>query len=121
MTAGSGITPVLSLVSTTLEAEPGCRWTVIFGNRSADQVMFLDELEGLKDRYPDRLQLVHVLSREQGVMPLFTGRIDEAKLTELLDRVVSPAAADRVVPVRAFRDGRWLPGPCWRTRGSHRT
>ena len=91
VTAGSGITPVLSLVSTTLESEPGCRWTVIFGNRSADQVMFLDELEGLKDRYPDRLQIIHVLSREQGVMPLFTGRIDEAKLTELLDRVVSPA------------------------------
>lgn len=90
--AGSGITPVLSLVSTTLETEPGCRWTVIFGNRSADQVMFLDELEGLKDRHPDRLQLIHVLSREEGVMPLFTGRIDEAKLTELLDRVVSPSA-----------------------------
>ena len=84
--AGSGITPVLSVVSTTLEAEPGCHWTVIFGNRSADQVMFLDELEGLKDRYPDRLQIVHILSREQGVMPLFTGRIDEAKMTELLDR-----------------------------------
>ena len=90
--AGSGITPVLSLVSTTLESEPGCRWTVIFGNRSADQVMFLDELEGLKDRHPDRLHLIHVLSREQGVMPLFTGRIDEAKLTDLLDRVVSPSA-----------------------------
>jgi len=89
--AGSGITPILSLVSTTLESEPGCNWTVIFANRSADQVMFLDDLEGLKDRYPDRLQLIHILSREQGVMPLFTGRIDEAKLTELLDRVVSPA------------------------------
>ena len=92
VTAGSGITPVLSLVSTTLESEPGCRWTIIFGNRSADQVMFLDELEGLKDRHPDRLHLIHVLSREEGVMPLFTGRIDEAKLTELLERVVSPAA-----------------------------
>ncbi|MGQ0849929.1 MAG: 1,2-phenylacetyl-CoA epoxidase subunit PaaE [Actinomycetota bacterium] len=89
--AGSGITPVLSLVSTTLETVPGCRWTVIFGNRSADHVMFLDELEGLKDRYPERLQLIHVLSREQGVTPLFSGRIDAAKLEELLDRVVAPA------------------------------
>ncbi|MGH8928346.1 MAG: FAD-binding oxidoreductase, partial [Acidimicrobiia bacterium] len=88
--AGSGITPVLSLVSTTLEDEPGCRWTVIFGNRSADQVMFLDELEGLKDRYPDRLQLIHVLSREQGVTPLFSGRLDADKLNQLLERVVSP-------------------------------
>ena len=90
--AGSGITPVLSLISTTLESEPGCRWTVIFGNRSAGQAMFLDELEGLKDRHPDRLHLIHILSREQGVMPLFTGRIDEGKMTELLERVVSPAA-----------------------------
>jgi ring-1,2-phenylacetyl-CoA epoxidase subunit PaaE len=90
--AGSGVTPVLSLVSTTLESEPGCSWTVILGNRSAEHVMFLDELEGLKDRYPDRLQLIHILSREQTAMPLFTGRIDAVKLTELLQRVVSPAA-----------------------------
>ena len=116
--AGSGITPVLSLVSTTLESEPGCRWTVIFGNRSADRVMFLDELEGLKDRYPDRLQLVHVLSREQGVMPLFTGRIDEAKLTELLDSVVSPAVPtewflcgpfEMVAAARTVLESRGLP------------
>lgn len=89
--AGSGITPVLSLLATTLEAEPGCRWTVIFGNRSADTIMFLDELEGLKDRYPDRLQLIHVLTREQGAMPLFSGRLDAARIAELLDRVVAPA------------------------------
>jgi ring-1,2-phenylacetyl-CoA epoxidase subunit PaaE len=107
----------LSLLSTTLETEPGCRWTVIFGNRSADQVMFLDELEGLKDRYPDRLHLVHVLSREQGVMPLFTGRIDESKLNELLDRVVSPSAPsewflcgpfEMVAAARALLEGRGL-------------
>ena len=118
VTAGSGITPVLSLVSTTLEAEPRCRWTVIFGNRSADQIMFLDELEGLKDRYPDRLHLIHVLSREEGVMPLFTGRIDEAKLTELLDDVVSPAAPsewflcgpyEMVMAARAVLETRGVP------------
>jgi len=94
VTAGSGITPVLSLVSTTLEAEPGCSWTVIFGNRSADSVMFLDELEGLKDRYPHRLQIIHVLSREQAATPLFSGRIDGPKLDELLDRVVGPVIPD---------------------------
>lgn len=88
---GSGITPVLSLVATFLEAEPGCRFTVIFGNRGADSAMFLDELEGLKDRYPDRLQLIHVLSRESGVTSLFTGRLDRDRLEELLDRVVGPA------------------------------
>jgi ring-1,2-phenylacetyl-CoA epoxidase subunit PaaE len=89
--AGSGITPVLSLLATTLEAEPGCRWTVIYGNRSADTIMFLDELEGLKDRYPHRLHLIHVLSRERGVMPLFSGRLDADRISELLDRVVAPA------------------------------
>ncbi|MGH8958015.1 MAG: 1,2-phenylacetyl-CoA epoxidase subunit PaaE [Acidimicrobiia bacterium] len=87
---GSGITPVLSLVSTFLESEPGCRFTVIFGNRGADSVMFLDELEGLKDRFPARLHLIHVLSRESGVTSLFTGRLDRTRLTELLDRVVGP-------------------------------
>jgi ring-1,2-phenylacetyl-CoA epoxidase subunit PaaE len=115
--AGSGITPVLSLVSTTLEAEPGCRWTVIFGNRSADTVMFLDELEGLKDRYPDRLQLIHVLSREQAVMPLFSGRLDRRKVSQLLDRVVLPASPvewflcgpfEMVADVRAVLEERGL-------------
>lgn len=92
--AGSGITPVLSLVSTTLESEPGSRWTVIFGNRAARTVMFLDELEGLKDRYPDRLHLIHVLSREEAPVPLFSGRIDAAKMTELFEALVDFASVD---------------------------
>ncbi len=78
--AGSGITPVLSLVSTTLESEPGSSWTVVFGNRTGSSIMFLDELEGLKDRYPDRLQLFHILSREGSDLPLLAGRIDADKL-----------------------------------------
>lgn len=89
--AGSGITPVLSLLATFLESEPGCRFSVIFGNRGADSVMFLDELEGLKDRYPERLQIIHVLSREQAISPLLSGRLDEERLVELLERVVAPA------------------------------
>ncbi len=91
VTAGSGITPVLSLVSTFLESEPGCRFSVIFGNRGADSVMFLDELEGLKDRYPDRLQIIHVLTREQALSPLLSGRLDEERLIELLEKLVAPA------------------------------
>jgi ring-1,2-phenylacetyl-CoA epoxidase subunit PaaE len=93
--AGSGITPVLSLVSTTLEAEPLSRWTVIYGNRAARTVMFLDELEGLKDRYPDRLQIVHVLSREDPGLALFAGRIDEEKLESLFGTVVDASSVDR--------------------------
>jgi ring-1,2-phenylacetyl-CoA epoxidase subunit PaaE len=92
--AGSGITPVLSLISTTLESEPRCRWTLVFGNREARTVMFLEELEGLKDRYPDRFQLVHVLSREDSGLPLFHGRIDEAKLRDLFAALVPPATVD---------------------------
>lgn len=78
--AGSGITPVLSLIGTTLETEPDSSWTLIYGNRTANTVMFLDELEGLKDRYPDRFQLFHVMSREGSDLPLLSGRIDEQKL-----------------------------------------
>jgi ring-1,2-phenylacetyl-CoA epoxidase subunit PaaE len=80
MVAGSGITPVLSLIATTLESESGCSWTLLYGNRTANTVMFLDELEGLKDRYPDRLQLFHILSREGSDLPLLSGRIDEEKV-----------------------------------------
>jgi ring-1,2-phenylacetyl-CoA epoxidase subunit PaaE len=78
--AGSGITPVLSLISTTLESEPNSSWTLVYGNRTASSIMFLDELEGLKDRYPDRFQLFHVLSREGSDLPLLSGRIDEEKV-----------------------------------------
>lgn len=86
--AGSGITPVLSLVSTTLETEPGSRWTLIYGNRGANSIMFLDEVEGLKDRYPDRLHLIHVLSREQPELDLYAGRIDADKLERLFGTVI---------------------------------
>jgi len=78
--AGSGITPVLSLIATTLESEPGCSWTLVYGNRTASSVMFLDELEGLKDLYPGRFQLFHILSREGSDLPLLSGRIDEDKI-----------------------------------------
>lgn len=92
--AGSGITPVLSLISTVLETETASRFTLVFGNRTARSIMFLEELEGLKDRYHDRFQLVHILSREGGELPLFAGRIDAAKLAELFSTVVDAASVD---------------------------
>jgi ring-1,2-phenylacetyl-CoA epoxidase subunit PaaE len=92
--AGSGITPILSLMSTTLESEARSRWTLVFGNRGANSIMFLDEVEGLKDRYPDRVHLIHVLSREQPDLDLFGGRIDEAKLAQLFERVVDARTVD---------------------------
>jgi ring-1,2-phenylacetyl-CoA epoxidase subunit PaaE len=92
--AGSGITPVLSLISTVLEVERGSRFTLVFGNRGAASIMFLEELEGLKDRYPDRFHLMHVLSRESGTVPLFSGRIDAEKLEQLFSHVVDAATVD---------------------------
>jgi ring-1,2-phenylacetyl-CoA epoxidase subunit PaaE len=98
--AGSGITPVLSLISTTLESELRSSWTLLFGNRTANTVMFLEELEGLKDRFPDRFQMFHLLSREGADLPLLAGRIDDEKL-----RAVHRLLAGRPV------DGWYLCGP----------
>ena len=69
--AGSGITPILSIVATTLETEPHAQVTLLYANRTHRTVMFLEEVEDLKDRYPDRFQLVHVLSREPQDVELF--------------------------------------------------
>lgn len=92
--AGSGITPVMSILPAVLEAEPGSRCTLVYGNRDAASVMFLEELADLKDRYPERLQLVHVLSREANDAELLHGRIDAAKLDVLLESVVRPDDVD---------------------------
>lgn len=86
--AGSGITPVLSIIATLLRDEPESQVTLIYGNRHGGSVMFLEELAELKDRYLDRLSLVHVLSREQTGIDLFNGRLTEEKIEELLDALV---------------------------------
>ncbi len=92
--AGSGITPALSLVATALASEPASRFTLLYGNRYARSVMFADELADLKDRYPARLHLVHVLSREPGGAELLSGRIDGARLGRLLDGFVDVSTVD---------------------------
>ncbi len=83
--AGSGITPVLSVVATTLAAEPASRVTLLYANRTHSTVMFLDEVEDLKDTYPDRFHLVHVLSREPQEVELFSGRLDVERMTRILE------------------------------------
>src|SRR5262249_38766824 len=92
--AGSGITPVLSLVATALEVEPRSRFTLLYGNRTATSVMFAEELADLKDRYPARLHVVHVLSREAQDAELLSGRLDGPRLERLLDALLSPADVD---------------------------
>jgi ring-1,2-phenylacetyl-CoA epoxidase subunit PaaE len=82
--AGSGITPVLSLIATGLATEPQSRFTLIFGNRYARSVMFAEELADLKDRYPARLHVIHVLSRELQDAELLSGRIDADKFRRII-------------------------------------
>ena len=92
--AGSGITPVLSIAATVLEQEPQSRVTLLYGNRTSRSVMFTEEIEDLKDRYPDRFQLLHLLSREPGGVELLSGRLDGARLKQLLDSLVPPDDVD---------------------------
>lgn len=86
--AGSGITPIMSIVSTVLNSIPDATFDLVYANRSAMDVMFAEELGDLKDKYPARLSIHHVLSREQRISPLMSGRIDDEKLDELFRRIV---------------------------------
>lgn len=90
--AGSGITPVLSIIATTLEVETQSRCTLVYGNRTSSTIMFLEEIEALKNRFPDRFQIVHVLSREPHEIPLFEGRIDDEKIRSLTSTLIDPHA-----------------------------
>jgi ring-1,2-phenylacetyl-CoA epoxidase subunit PaaE len=74
--------------------EPESSWTLIYGNRTANSVMFLDELEGLKDRFHPRLQLFHILSREGSDIPLLSGRIDDEKIRTIHDRLLGVEEVD---------------------------
>lgn len=86
--AGSGITPLLSIIATTLATEPASRFTLVYGNRASSTVMFKEALAALKDRYLGRLNLVHVLSREAQDIDLLHGRIDQPRAEAILERFV---------------------------------
>ena len=94
--AGSGITPVLSIVASTLATEPQSRFTLVYGNRASSTVMFREELAALKDLNLERFNLVHVLSREAQDIPLFHGRIDAQKVEALTERWIPIADIDTV-------------------------
>ncbi len=81
--AGSGITPILSIVKTTLVAEPLSEFILVYGNKNTGSIIFKEELEALKNKHLGRLQLIHILSREKTDAPISSGRIDTTKLEQL--------------------------------------
>jgi ring-1,2-phenylacetyl-CoA epoxidase subunit PaaE len=86
--AGAGITPVLSLIKTTLAREPRSRFTLLYGNRRQSGVLFHEELEDLKDRHLSRFTLYNLFSREQQEVDLFNGRLDGAKVKAFADTLL---------------------------------
>lgn len=91
--AGSGITPVISLIKSILKEEPGSQTTLIYGNRTRNDIIFREELEDLKNNFPERLQLIHIFSREKSDAPIHEGRIDPAKC-ELIFKYLVPLASN---------------------------
>jgi len=94
--AGSGITPILSILATTLEEQPESKFTLVYGNRRMDSVMFNEALQDLKDRYPSRLTLIHILSRQAQEVPLLEGRIDAEKVRAVMDAFLPVGSMDEV-------------------------
>jgi len=92
--AGSGITPILSLLRSTLMREPNSRFALIYGNRTTKDIIFKEALEDLKDRFLGRLVVHHVLSREQQDIELFNGRINADKIETLLKSFAAPDKID---------------------------
>lgn len=95
LAVGSGITPMLAIVSATLAIEPQSRITLVYGNRSTRSMMFRQALGDLKDRYPQRLQLVYLFSQESQESELLSGRLDGAKLKALGAQLLDVKGFDR--------------------------
>ncbi|GLQ06657.1 1,2-phenylacetyl-CoA epoxidase subunit PaaE [Sneathiella chinensis] len=94
--AGSGITPIYSLLKSVLEEEPESSVTLVYGNRRASSVVFLEALEDLKNQYAERVNLIYIMSREPQDIPLFNGRIDRAKCAELFSGPLAGEPFDEV-------------------------
>ncbi|WP_327743129.1 phenylacetate-CoA oxygenase/reductase subunit PaaK [Streptomyces europaeiscabiei] len=108
--AGSGITPMVSIAESVLAADPGSTVTLFYGNRRSGTVMFADELADLKDLYPARFQLAHVLSREPREAEVLSGRLDADRLSALIGSLVDVDTADHW----------WLCGPHGMVRDAQR-
>jgi ring-1,2-phenylacetyl-CoA epoxidase subunit PaaE len=89
---GSGITPVMSLIKSTLKYEPESEFTLLYGNRDSSSVIFLDALADLKDKYLGRFEIYHFLDQEEQDIELFNGMLDRARLEEAISGLVPDAA-----------------------------
>ncbi|MDO5625397.1 MAG: 1,2-phenylacetyl-CoA epoxidase subunit PaaE [Pseudomonadota bacterium] len=94
--AGSGITPILSIIASTLEESDSAKFTLVYGNRRMGSVMFNEALQDLKDKYKNRLTLIHILSRQAQEVPLLEGRIDAAKVQQLISTLLPAKSMDEV-------------------------
>jgi ring-1,2-phenylacetyl-CoA epoxidase subunit PaaE len=94
--AGSGITPVISIIKTTLATEPGSRFTLVYGNRNRSNIIFKEQLETLKNLYMERLAIHYILSREKTDAAINYGRINADKLNQLSEKLVNVQLADEI-------------------------
>lgn len=94
--AGSGITPILSLAKSYLAEEPESLVTLVYGNRAAASIIFGEALQDLKDAYPTRFRLIHILSRQPREVPILNGRIDAEKCQALFSGLIDPTDADEI-------------------------
>lgn len=92
--AGSGITPLLSIIKTTLAREPQSMFTLVYANRKQNSIMFREELEDLKNIHLQRLSVIHVLTGEEQDIDLFSGRIDAAKMDQLFKHWINADSVD---------------------------
>lgn len=94
--AGSGITPILSIVASTLEEQAHSKFTLIYGNRRTSSVMYNEALQDLKDKYPDRFTMIHILSQQSQEVDLMQGRIDSDKVKTIIAKLLPVKSMDEV-------------------------
>lgn len=92
--AGSGITPILSIMKTILLTEPQSQVSLIYGNKTKGSIIFKNDIEALKNRFLNRVSVYHVLSRERAEAEFLSGRIDAKKVTYFLDKLTATASID---------------------------
>lgn len=93
--AGSGITPILSIIKSHLEAEPNSTFRLFYVNRNVKSIIFKEELEALKNTYLKRFELFYFLTREFRDLPLFNGRLSAEKIQVLCSKIFDPAKVDQ--------------------------